>query len=163
MNACVAVSQEKPDPSFKIYMELNRTVFQSGDEAIIQIKATKDCHLTLLSLAANDSVYILFPNAIQKETLIIGNVQYEIPDEASRQAGFHIRVAPLPGYKKNTEIVKAIATKQNIPLPREIDIGRGFGLIGTPKVAVMKLAAWLSQIPFSERTEANIMYSVSSK
>jgi hypothetical protein len=163
MNACVKLTQDKPDPSFKMFMELNRTVFQSGDEAVIRIKATKDCYLILLSIAANDSVYILFPNALQKESLIQSNVEYEIPDEPSRQAGFHIRVAALPGHRQNTEIVKAIATKRNVPLPEGIIIDRGFGLIGTPKVAVMKLAAWLSEIPPSERAEASVMYSVSSE
>lgn len=84
----------------------------------------------------------------------------EIPSLDYRNEGFHIRVKTLPGYKKDTEVLKVIATKQKIDYTDEIVISGGFGLIGTPRTAMVKLMRWLSEIPVSERAEATVMYTV---
>lgn len=163
MNAKVIPVNEKPDPYFKVELKLNRTVFQAGDEVIVNIKTTKDCYLTLLNIAANDSVYVLFPNKFQNKNFIKANTGIEIPNEKYRDSGLHIRVATLPGHKKDTEILKVIATKQKIFILDEIDTSSGFGLMGTPRIALTKLARWLSEIPVSERAEAATIYTVQSR
>ena len=160
MQAKVVSRNEKPDPSFKINLKLNRTAFQSGDEVVFKIKATQDCYLTILNLAANDSVYILFPNKFSEDNFLKKNSAVQIPDKKNRDQGFHIRVATLPGFKKNSEVVKIIATKQRIDFIDEIDLSSTFSPIGTPKMALTKLARWLSQIPVSERAEASAVYTV---
>jgi len=160
MQAKVISREEKADPSFKINLKLNRTTFQSGDEVIFKIKSTQDCYLTILNLAANDSVYILFPNKFAENNFLNKNTTTQIPNKEQRNQGFHIRVATLPGFKKNSEVVKVIATKQRIDFIDEIDLSNAFSPIGTPKMAVTKLARWLSQIPISERTEATAVYTV---
>ncbi len=160
MQAKVVSRNEKPDPSFKINLKLNRTTFQSGDEVIFKIKATQDCYLTILNLAANDSVYILFPNKFAEDNLLNKNSTVQIPSKKNMNQGFHIRVATLPGFKKNSEVVKVIATKQRIDFIDEIDLSSSFSPIGTPKMALTKLARWLSQIPVSERAEASAIYTV---
>ena len=160
MQAKVVSRNEKPDPSFKINLKLNRTAFQSGDEVVFKIKATQDCYLTILNLAANDSVYLLFPNKFAEDSFLKRNSVVQIPNKKNRDQGLHICVATLPGFKKNSEVVKVIATKQRIDFIDEIDLSSTFSPIGTPKMALTKLARWLSQIPFSERAEASAVYTV---
>ena len=160
MQAKVVSKEEKPDPSFKINLKLNRTIFQSGDEVIFNIKATQDCYLTILNLAANDSVYILFPNKFTEDNFLKKNSTVQIPTTKTRDQGFYIRVSTLPGFKKNSEAVKVIATKQQIDFIHDIDLSSTFSPIGTPKMALTKLARWLSQIPVSERAEAAVVYTV---
>lgn len=162
MNARVVSSEEKPDPSFKLSLGLNRTVFQSGDEAIIMVQSTKDCYLTLLCLAANDSVYMLLPNVMQNEAFIQKGVKYKIPDASQRQEGFHIRVSTLPGHRSDSEMIKAIATRRPVTL-LDSKAEKGFGQFGTPRMAVIKLASKLAEISPSERAEASIGYTVTSK
>ena len=160
MKAKVVSREEKPDPSFRINLKLNHTTFQSGDQVIFNIKATQDCFLTIFNLAANDSVYILFPNKFVGDNFLEKNSDVQIPDKKNREQGFHIRVAALPGFNKNSELVKVIATKQQIDFIEKIDLSRTFSPIGTPKMALTKLARWLSQIPVSERAEASAVYTV---
>jgi len=162
MQAKVIPIVEKPDPDFTVDLKLNRTVFQSNDEAILKVKTTKDSYLTVLNLAANDSVYVLFPNKFQNDNFIKADHSIEIPSKVDRDSGLHIRVVNLPGHKRDTEIVKVIATKQKIHLGNEFNTSSGFGLMGTPKVAVTKLARWLSEIPISERAEGTVMYEIHS-
>jgi len=162
MKAKVVPVKGEPDLSFKVDLKLNKKIFQSGDEVILNIMATKDCYLTVLNLAANDSVYILFPNKFQRDNFISAKKGIEIPDQKYRDAGFHIRVTNLPGHKKDSEVVKVIATKQKMYFSDEVDTSRSFGLIGIPRVAVTKLARWLSDIPISQRAEAAVMYTVQS-
>ena len=163
MQAKVIPDMGKPDPYFKIDLKLNRTTFLSHDEVILNVKATKDCYITVFNLAANDSIYVLFPNKWQGDNFIVANKNMEIPDQQYREDGLHIRVANLPGHKKDTEIVKVIATKQRIDLLTEFDNSSGFGLMGTPRMAVTKIARLLSEIPISERAEASAIYTVETK
>ena len=163
MNAKVVPVQEKPDPYFKIDLKLNRMTYQSGDEVVLTVKASKDCYLTVFNLAANDSVYILFPNDVQVDNSIRANRLVEIPEKKYRDAGLHIRVANLPGHNKDTEIVKIIATKQKLDIRSDAASIGVFGSVGTPRIAVTKLARWLSEIPVSERAEAAVMYTVQSE
>ena len=160
MDARVVQMSGYHDPSFEVDLKLNRTAFQSGDEVILEVSASKKCYITILNLAANDSVYMLLPNRIQTDNLIDANTPVEIPSAEDRSAGFHIRVATLPHHQRDTEIIKVIATKEKIWIWDEIDVSRGFGSIGTPKMAATRLARWLAQIPLSKRAEATAMYSV---
>jgi len=163
MQARVAVSEDKPDPSFRIESKINRSTFQSGDEAVITIQATQDCFITIFNIAANDSVYILFPNEhFSTPGFLKAGKKYEIPNKRDRKSNMSIRVATLPGHKKDTEIVKIVATKKEIKFPDYFKRLNQYGLIGTPKVAVQQIAKWLVSIPVSERAEAAMMYTIES-
>ena len=161
MQAKVVSREEKPDPSFKINLKLNRTTFQSGDEVVFKIKATQDCYLTILNIGADDTVRILFPNFLEKNNFIKKAATIQVPGKTFQKTGnSYITVRTLPGSKKNSEVVKVIATKQRIDFIDEMDLSNAFSPIGTPKMALTKLARWLSQIPVSERAEASAVYTV---
>jgi len=166
MMAMVLPDSGKPDPSFKVNLKMNRTTYQSGDEVILTVKSTKDCFLTVLNLGADDTVRVLFPNKWQENSFVSANKNIEIPDKIYRESRVNrvsIHVTNLPGHKKDSEIIKVIATKQNMNILDETDCGSGFGLIGTPKMAMTKLARWLSEIPISDRAEYTSMYTVQSE
>jgi hypothetical protein len=163
MKARVIPVEDKPDPGFKVSLQLNRKSYQSGDEVIVNIRSSKDCFITLINLAANDSVYVLYPNIFHKDNSLKANSKFEFPPISEREAGFHVRVATLPAHNKVTEIVKVIATKQKVDFLSDIEIADGFGLMGTPKMAVTQLAHLLSEIPISSRAEGTVMYTVSAK
>ncbi|MCK5148355.1 DUF4384 domain-containing protein [bacterium] len=163
MEVKVIPIEDKPDPYFKVNLDLNRTVFQAGDEVILKVKASKDCYLTVLNIAANDSVIIMLPNPFNQDGLIRAHTVVEIPAKHLRDAGMQFRVATLPGHKKDSEIVKVIATKQKTAFFDELKQSGGGGHIGTPKMAMTKLARWLSEIPVSERAEASMIYEIHAK
>jgi hypothetical protein len=163
MKARVVLDEGRPDPSFKVDLNLNRSTYKSGEEVILNVRATKDCYVTVLNLGADDTVRVLFPNKWQTDSFFKENESVEIPDKSSRDSGIRIRVANLPGHQRDREIVTVIATKEKINILDATDISAGFGLMGTPKMAMMELAKWLSQMPVSERAEATAVYAVESR
>jgi hypothetical protein len=160
MSARVKSVSGKPDPSFKLQLDLNKQVYQNGDEVIFHVKASKDCYLTILNLAADDSVYVLFPNDIRRDCRMISGTQLEFPSTEDRERGLRIRVATLSGHSEDNEMIKIIATKQDVPFLDVSESSTGFEAIGTPRVAVARLARWLSEIPISERAEISATYRV---
>jgi hypothetical protein len=162
MKARVVPEMGSPDPSFKVDLKLNHTSFKSGEEVILKVRATRDCYVTVLNLCTDDTVRVLFPNKWQIDPLIKAKEKVEIPDKSSRNFGIHIRVANLPGHKRDSEIVTVIATKQKIDILSGLEMSSGFGLMGTPKMAVFDLAKWLSEIPVSDRAEETASYSIES-
>jgi len=162
MSARVIPIDEKPDPGFSLDVTLNRTAFQAGDEVIINIRSTRDCYITVLNLASNDSVYILYPNFVRENNFITANTMTEIPNKIDRDAGLRFRVTNFAGHKTDSELIKVVATKKKLMFASDINMTGGFGLMGTPRAAVTKLARWLSGIPISERAEATVMYTVNA-
>jgi len=163
MEAKVKPVEDNPDPSFKVNLQLNRKSFDSGDEVIFTISSTRDCYITIINLAANDSVYVLYPNTYHKDNLITSKEKLIFPSRSDRESGFHVRVSALQEHKKDTEIVKVIATKKKVDFLFDIAKTDGFGVMGTPKMAMTRLARRLSEIPVSERAEATEMYTVYNK
>lgn len=166
MMALVVRVNSRPDPSFRLEVELNRTVFQSGDEAVFFIEATKDCYITILNIAADDSVYILYPNMFQAENFLKAHTKTEIPTPPFRGNGFgqyRITVRNLRGHTEDTETIKVIATKQKLLFMNELESRGSYRFMGTPRTAVTRLAQWLSDIPLSERSEATVMYTVHAR
>lgn len=163
MRAKVIQDEGEPDPYFSVKLKLNKTNFIAGDEVILDIKPTKDCYITILNLAANDSVYVLLPNSWQSSQFVVSNKTISFPSDNLRESGFHLRVSNLPGHKRDTETVYVIATKQEINFVDDINNSAGFGVVGTPKLALQKLARWLTQIPIEERAEGSVMYNIYSK
>jgi len=162
MSARVISVEEKPDPSFSLDVTLNRTAFQAGDEVMINIRSKQDCYITVLNLASNDSVYILFPNFVRENNFITANTMTEIPNKIDREAGLRFRVTNFAGHKTDSELIKVVATKKKLIFASDINMTNGFGLMGTPRAAVTKLARWLSGIPISERAEKTVMYTVNA-
>jgi hypothetical protein len=160
MSARVRPVSGKPDPSFKIDLDLNKKVYETGNEVVFHIKASKNCFLTILNLSADDSVYVLFPNVIRRDCRVSGGIESEFPSKDDRNNGLRIMVATLPGHAEDHEMVKVIATKQDVPFLDGFESSTGFEVIGTPRVAVARLARWLSEILISERAEASAVYRV---
>ena len=164
MQAKVIPVDEQPDPQFKVQMHLNKKIFGSGDEVIFNIKPTMDCFIYIISIAANDSVYLLFPSIyFSLPNHCKAHEEIEIPSQTDRESGRRIRVSTVSGHESNSEIVTVIATKRKMDFMDEFENQEGFGLLGTPRAATLKLAKILSQIPISERCEATSTYIIHSK
>lgn len=158
MQVRVLPVDDAPDPGFKISANANRMVFQNGEEIYFKIQSTKDCYITVFNLAADDSVYVLFPNTLQSEHFLKADTLFEIPSAVNRKNGYRFKVATLPGHMRNAESITVIGTKDKVPFWDNVATDN----VGTPRVAMTKLTRWLSEIPVSQRAEASFSYSVES-
>lgn len=139
--------QGERDPYFKLKAALNKNLFLEGEEAIIKIKPTKDCYLTILNLTAKDRFNLIFPNEHQNNNFIKANTEFVFPDPA-----FTICMTPYPGHKRDAEAFVLIAAKKPIHLKtllrKEEDI------------PICNLYQVLLDIPIYEWTEEIILYEV---
>lgn len=163
MDIKVRESESKPDPFFKVKIVPNKITFNAGEELQLKVTSTQDCYLTVLNLAANDTVYVLFPNGLKKEVFVKANTPVMLPDKELKNLKFHLRVYPMPYQKESSEIIKVIATREKMPILEMMQLKTGIGQLGTPHFAMQKLVRLLSEIPMDQRTETTQMITIQSR
>jgi len=141
-------------------VELNQDRFRDGDEMTMRLRASKDCYLTVLNLASNDTVYVLLPHEYRKDNFIAGGQTVEVPDAEERAIGIHYRVRLLEGQDAATEVIKVIATKRRYAFGKGLERVGGFPIVPTPRGALVELQRWLVRIPRDERAEVMSVYEI---
>lgn len=86
-----------------------RTSYAIDDEVTFYVRSNKDCYVTLLDLQTSGGLYLLLPNAFQKENYIAANEVCAIP---APNAAFSINATGPTGV----EGVKAIAATKPLTL-----------------------------------------------
>ena len=172
MKVFVQCISAKPDPAFQIDLKINKNVFNTGEELIMRISSTQDCYITVFNILENQEVVVLHPSFVNKNNFIQGGSTIEIPSQDERAMGVHLRVAPLPNFTKNTEIIKVIATKDKIDFlphfktidsPEDMEIAGGMTIFKSSNLAIVELAGWLVRIPPDQRTEDTEIYEVHAR
>ena len=160
-SAGVRRAKGRRDPGFKVTCMSPRSVFQDGEEIELSVNATKDCYISIFNLAADDRVYLLFPNEASRDNRVPAGSIKEIPDRSMKERGIGIVLHPLPDRKVTSEMILVVATLQPIPFPEKgVQRISGFGEVGNSRVAWIGFQRWLAPIPLEERAEANIVYQV---
>jgi len=168
LEAEVALESGTPDPSLRIEMSLNQSVFmvnqpgRSSDELIVTVQGTLDGFLTLFGIA-DDSVRVLLPNEYLRENKLGAGERLEFPPLSLRAAGLHLRPALPAGETRSTEAVLAVLTKVHVPFQGWATVAGGRGEVATVRGAVTDLSAWLCQIPVGQRAEAHLVFEIRGK
>lgn len=107
---------QNPESEFQIELWVDRedSTYKIGDTVVFFFRSNRDCRLTLFNVATNGEVLIIFPNEYHKENQVKAGETYRIPPEGAK---FLFRVKGPAGE----DVVKAIATLENIPLVSEED------------------------------------------
>ncbi|MCK4838330.1 MAG: DUF4384 domain-containing protein [Desulfobulbaceae bacterium] len=158
----VDVQEEKgePDPFYKVNVKLNKSVYESNEEMIINVSATKEGYLTILNFSADGTVTLLFPNKLRKNNKIKAQQDYQIPSPQDREHLMKFQVATLPGHKKDTEYIKVISTRGPIDLLSEIKSTGNYGIMNSAKFAVTEVARLMAAIPIKDRAENTAVYQI---
>ena len=152
----VKVGQQKgkADPKFKLKSSLDREYYKHGEEMTISVTPSMDCYLNILNFSSNDSVYILFPNTLLKNNFIRAGQTFLLPSEENRERGIRFRVGLLPGKDEDLEMIKILATKENIPFTALSSIST----IGTYESTATDIIGWIMDIPRDKMTESTLQY-----
>ena len=152
----VKVGQQKgkADPKFKLKSSLDREYYKHGEEMTISVTPSMDCYLNILNFSSNDSVYILFPNTLLKNNFIRSGETFLLPSEENRERGIRFRVGLLPGKEEDLEMIKILATKENIPFTALSSIST----IGTYESTATDIIGWIMDIPRDKMTESTLQY-----
>ena len=158
----VLKEKSEPDPFYQVNVRLNKMVFECGDEMIIYVNTSKPSYLTVLNFSADGSVILLFPNQIRRNSHIEAVKEFQIPSPADRDDVLKLQVSTLPGHKRDTELIKVIATREPIGLLDGLLIRGQYGVMDTVKFAVTEIARMISSIPVRDRAEATVSYQIVS-
>ena len=143
----------------RIKLSLSKTLLKEGEEVKIYYQANTDCYVYIFSIAADNSVTLLFPNSRSRDNFIKSNSGQVFPPE-----GFPIQLKAmfLPGFEQRRadEKVKIIATRQKEIILQGFQEGmfqvydaRSTGLVGD-------LARKLNQLDPADWGEAMEVYSI---
>lgn len=160
LKAKAAKEEGDVDPDFKVRVALNQDTFRDGEEMTLRIWASKDCYVTVLSMAANDTVYGLLPHKYREDNFISGGGTIEVPNADERVLGLHYRVHLLEGQEAAIERIKVIATKRPYEFAKGLQKAGGISIVATLRGAWIELQQWLAHIPRSERAEAMAVYEI---
>lgn len=153
----VQIHQEEgePDPAFKLSINLNEESFREGETITLELKATRDCYVTVFNLYAHDSLRIWFPHEFDPYNFLQKGKSFFIPDP---DALWDIPLGLLPGKEIDVESVLVIATKDNIPFTtlRAVTVEGALAM----DQALTTISNWLIEIPIDRRTEDMATYRV---
>ena len=152
----VKVGQQKGkhDPKFKLRSSLDREYYKHGEEMTISVTPSIDCYLNILNFSSNDSVYILFPNTLLENNFVKGGETFLLPSQEHRKRGIRFRVGLLPGKEEDLEMIKILATKENIPFTALSSIST----IGTYESTAIDIIGWIMDIPRDQMTESTLQF-----
>ena len=155
------VQEEKgaPDPFYKVRVWLNKEVFRSGEEMIINISSTKEGYITVLNFSADGTVTLLYPNKLKRDNKIEANKEYQIPAKEDR-GQMTFQVATLPDHKRDTEFIKVISTRGPINLLAEVKARGNYGVMDSTQFAVTEIARLMASIPPKARAEDTASYQI---
>ena len=154
----VKIGQQKgeKDPYFSLDASLNKEHFQEYETLEISCIPSKDCYVTILNICSNDTVYVLFPNKYREDNLVKAGDTFEMPSEQDRNIGLSLPVKLLPGKITDSEIIKIIATKENLNL---VEFKNDM-IYGTCMATLTKLMQRLITIPQNQIVEYDLVYFV---
>ena len=149
LRVCVALLNSKRDPYFKVTATLNKETFVAGEKAIIDIRCTGDCHLTIFNWTADNHFTLLLPNDYQRKTYLQSSEAFVFPPPGS---GLGLIMETLPGHRLDTEAFLIVATKKEFDAPARL--GRREGL------SMGDVFGELLDLPASEWAEDFKVYEV---
>lgn len=95
----------------RIKLALSKAALKEGEEVKIYYQTNTDCYVYIFSIAADNSVTLLFPNSWSKDNFIKANSGRVFPPE---DCPLHLKAMCLGGLKvkQSEERIKIIATRQ---------------------------------------------------
>ena len=163
--ATVARDVGAPDPAFRVEATLNDALFfvegaepAGNAEVVVTASATRDAWLTVLAIA-DDSVQVLFPNALVGEVRASAGAPVEVPDAGWRSQGLRLRATLPAGRSRRREVVAVVATRDPVPPPAP---GRTTNDAGAadPSISLLELQRWLVSIPADRRAVSFAAFEV---
>lgn len=118
IRACILPDAERSDKEFRVALSLKRTMFVDGDEASIEVTATRDAYLYIYSVDMDWNAVLIFPNDYVQDNQVKSAQTFVYPSEEIKRRGIRV-VARLPaGAAVSAEMIRVIASK--IPLPKSV-------------------------------------------
>ena len=141
-------------------LALSKSVLKEGEETKILYQSNSDCYVYIFSIAADGSVTLLLPNAVNKDNHLALEKAYEFPPAGSP---VKLEAMFLPDFKGAfaEERIKIIATRKEeaiIPLGFQEGMFKVYDAKSTGMIS--DLVKKLNQLEPTDWTEATAVYRI---
>lgn len=122
LKTCVLPRDAASDKNFGVDLRLSRVRFVQGDEAKLELTATRDCSIYLYDvydLGEENKTALVVPNEVVASKNLKAGETWEYPDEDARKRGVRlVAELPKPSDDVSAEVIRVVATVT--PLPRAV-------------------------------------------
>ena len=152
--AKVAKPTATNDPGFSLTVEMNKKVFQIGEELKLTVNCTKNAFLTIFAIYEDEKAGVIFPSKGMKDNQLKA-LQPRIIPNASEDP--HFEMLPSPdGLEKYSEVLLFVITKKEVLFQQlENDVNYN--------ATWLDINQWLMKIPSDQRAVAYSQYQVMGK
>ena len=125
LRATVEVPPKSATPDFEVRAKLNRTTFEAGDSAVLDIDASRDAWVYVFNLMANDTASLLCPNRWQPGNRVARAEKLVFPAPG---CGVNLEMQLLPGDPESAESFLVVAFPEDLGLERRLEPGAAYPL-----------------------------------
>ena len=120
LEATILDRSRNTDPGFQVHTRLERDHFKAGDSVVVRVETSRDARIYVLGLY-EDGMAVLLPNRFRKDTRVKAGHALVFPDSRRGEDG-HLLRAELPdGKLETTEVLLAIAIRdEGLLLPEAL-------------------------------------------
>jgi hypothetical protein len=147
----VALEEGVRDPGFTIDLAARPTTrtYRDGEPLVLEVTASRRCHLTLIHVGYDGSLEVLVPNRFLADLEIGAGETVRFPGESAR---FEVRALLPEGRERERERLLVVATLD--PVSFSLDASAGDELANAEaRDALTALNRWLLRIPVARRVE----------
>jgi hypothetical protein len=110
----LVAGRPRSEAPFQLRLKLPRTTVVSGDAMNMEIATTESLHVAIFTLAADDRVYVLYPNRHQEDLVVPKGDSLRLP---SPNDPFVLQPTNLEGHREDQEVLRAIASRTALRPP----------------------------------------------
>lgn len=143
----------------QVRLDLTRSMLREGEEVKVLYQVNADCHVYLFSIAADNSVTLLFPNSLHRDNFIKANAGAVFPPAGS-PLRLLARRLPGSGAGPVQEKIKLVATRQREALLEGFQEGVFRVYDATSTGLVGDLARRLNQLDPADWGDAVAVYTI---
>jgi hypothetical protein len=158
LETLIALQNTTPDPTFTVTLRANKETYRENEPVSLTIKTPKNGYLTLFHVQ-DDSLSVLFPNALSKTNSIFSNKSFVFPDNEA----YSLELSVVNGHEYSMETFIAVITKNDISFPGfgEQKIEKGY--IKTNQDLLTTYTNWLYKIPVDQRCSDIVVLKVKKR
>lgn len=126
LRAHVAVPPPPQNPGFAVAARLNRTAFEAGEAATLELSASRDAWLYVVNITADDTATLLLPNRWQPQHRYTTNgkpLVFPAPE-----CGVCLDMQPLPDDLETAEVFLVLAFAERPALEEALTAGQPYPL-----------------------------------
>ncbi|MFB0516225.1 MAG: DUF4384 domain-containing protein [Candidatus Neomarinimicrobiota bacterium] len=163
LEARVVPVKGERDASLRLELAVNERLLKDGDELIIRARPSVDGYLYVFEFLSDNSVMLVFPNALMTDNAVLAGKWLEMPTSQERARGVHYRVAADPGAPTTNETIYAVFSRQPIAdLSGLMNVPKGYVSFSAGDASYTKFQRWLSEVPLGQRIEKAVQLHIVS-